>query len=359
MTQKEKLIFVDSLFKHKKGPKILDFPLSRFVLKYKKSFRLYSKRGVAQTFYSEKSSLYLTQDDLMRLRNGEKVDNFSRSVDGLIARKIQTRKPVRIKKPKVDIYLEIKNQYADLKDYFLDLFSGSMPRVSLVRMWNVSIVGSLIFGMFLMTMVYRYLGQGVSAGSKELAVAQNNENSLVLGDNKEKEEDKNGDSEEANDLTLEILAEYAEKNKDATGDANLEVQIRKMVKGYPIEKMVSEIAKKDKKVAAFLVGIAKKESNWGKRVPVYKGKDCYNYWGYKGKRDKMGTGGHTCFDSPKDAVDTVAKRIEFLVFNEKLNTPGKMVVWKCGYDCSWDSKEAVKKWISDVDKYFSKLNSAK
>ena len=65
---------------------------------------------------------------------------------------------------------------------------------------------------------------------------------------------------------------------------------------------------------------------------------------------------HTCFDSPKDAVDTVAKRIETLVNNEKLNTAAKMVVWKCGYDCSWDSKIDVQKWISDVDYYFQKLN---
>jgi hypothetical protein len=109
-------------------------------------------------------------------------------------------------------------------------------------------------------------------------------------------------------------------------------------------------------VAALIVAIGMKESTWGLHVPVLNGQDCYNYWGYRGIRDKMGTGGHTCFDSPKDAVDTVAKRIEFLVSNEKLNTPAKMVVWKCGYDCSWDSQKAVNKWISDVDLYFKKLN---
>ena len=70
----------------------------------------------------------------------------------------------------------------------------------------------------------------------------------------------------------------------------------------------------------------------------------------------MGTGGHTCFDSPKDAVETVAKRINSLVNNEKLNTPEKMVVWKCGYDCSWDNPVAVRKWVQDVDYYFEKFD---
>ncbi|MCX6763560.1 MAG: hypothetical protein NTZ97_02400 [Candidatus Moranbacteria bacterium] len=129
-----------------------------------------------------------------------------------------------------------------------------------------------------------------------------------------------------------------------------------MVKGSPIEQMVPEIAKQDRIIAALLVAIARKESSWGVHVPVLDGQDCYNYWGYRGIRDRMGTGGHTCFDSPKDAVDTVAKRIEFLVSNKKLDTPAKMVIWKCGDKCSSDNKFAVQKWISDVDYYFQKLN---
>jgi hypothetical protein len=105
------------------------------------------------------------------------------------------------------------------------------------------------------------------------------------------------------------------------------------------------------------VAIAKKESNWGKRVPVLNGQDCYNYWGYRGVRDRMGTGGHTCFDSTKDAVDTVAKRIGFLVSNKKLNTPDKMVIWKCGSNCAvTGGQAAANKWISDVSLYFDKLN---
>lgn len=136
-----------------------------------------------------------------------------------------------------------------------------------------------------------------------------------------------------------------------------EREIMDMVSGYPMERMVPYIAKKDKVVAAFLVGIAKKESDWGKRSPKLGGKDCYNYWGFRQEREKMGSGGHTCFDSPKDAVNTVSDRIDELVNEEKRNSPREMVIWKCGYDCSWDSAYAIQKWITDVDFYFKKLNN--
>ena len=60
----------------------------------------------------------------------------------------------------------------------------------------------------------------------------------------------------------------------------LERDVEKMVEGYPIEKMIPYMGTRDRETVAYLVGIAKKESNWGKRVPVTEnGEDCYNYWG--------------------------------------------------------------------------------
>lgn len=135
----------------------------------------------------------------------------------------------------------------------------------------------------------------------------------------------------------------------------LEKNIKEMVAGYPIEQMVPYILEKDNMTAAFLVSIAKKESNWGKRVPVLDGQDCYNYWGYRGIRDRMGTGGHTCFDSPKDAVDTVGKRITTLIKKYELTTPEDMIIWKCGSSCAGHSDSGVRKWISDVGLYFRKI----
>lgn len=134
-----------------------------------------------------------------------------------------------------------------------------------------------------------------------------------------------------------------------------ERNIEKMVSGYPIESMVSEIAKKDPVVAAYMVSIAKKESNWGKRSPKLDGKDCYNYWGFREERDRMGTGGHTCFESRYDAVNTVSKRIKRLVYEYDRETPREMVVWKCGYSCDGHSEKSVEKWIADVGYYYRKF----
>jgi hypothetical protein len=137
----------------------------------------------------------------------------------------------------------------------------------------------------------------------------------------------------------------------------LERDIRAMVAGYPIAAMSEEIARHDRRVAAFVIAIAKKESNWGKRVPTLDGKNCYNYWGFREQRERMGTGGHTCFDNPRDAVRSVSERIETLMYEYDRNTPQDMIVWKCGYSCDGHSEASVKKWIRDVDYYFRQLKT--
>ncbi|NTV41343.1 MAG: hypothetical protein HGA61_03670, partial [Candidatus Moranbacteria bacterium] len=135
-----------------------------------------------------------------------------------------------------------------------------------------------------------------------------------------------------------------------------EKKANKLVEGYPIEEMTPFILSKDPKVAAFMIAIAKKESAWGKRRPVLAGRDCYNYWGFRLKTDSMGSGGHTCFDTPQEAVDVVASRIDEMVNQENLDSPKDMIVWKCGYGCQDSVKTAEeRKWISDVNLYYSKL----
>ncbi len=340
-----------------------DLPLAKFIREKKNSSILFSRNGRTRDFLSSHPQPYFYQHEIGRLRRGTMAKNTIRSIDSLqaglsIRPSYKKANWVYQRKEADEIFLSIKERYSDTKNYINDFFSNSVQGVSAVRMWNISVVGSLIFGMFLMTMIYRYLGQNASARAKE--IANPTQNSLVLG----AEDIKNPDIENEIDvdITEQLIKEYAreekkEMEKKEKSQKDMENKMREMVKGYPIEEMIPYIAKKDRVVASFLIGIAKKESDWGKHVPVYQGKDCYNYWGFRAKREKMGTGGHTCFDSPKDAVDSVAKRIEFLVSSEKLNTPAKMVVWKCGYDCSWDNPKAVKKWISDVDTYFRKFDS--
>jgi predicted DNA-binding WGR domain protein len=130
--------------------------------------------------------------------------------------------------------------------------------------------------------------------------------------------------------------------------------VNEMLEGYPMQEVAPYIATQNREVAAFLVAIAKKESGWGKHTPKLNGQECYNYWGYRGKREKMGSGGHTCFDSPEDAVNTVSRRIKSLI-KKGYDTPEKIVVWKCGYSCAGHSSASVNKWIQDVDLYYQQM----
>ena len=139
---------------------------------------------------------------------------------------------------------------------------------------------------------------------------------------------------------------------DTLKQEDFEKEIYNLVAGSPMEEMAPLIAKQDRTVAAFLIGIAKKESNFGRRVPVLNGQNCFNYWGYRGIRARMGTGGHTCFNNAEDAINTVGGRIKNLV-TANVDTPQEMVIWKCGSACAQDSQAS--KWIQDVSTYFRKL----
>ncbi|MEK9173901.1 MAG: hypothetical protein AAB845_01410 [Patescibacteria group bacterium] len=216
---------------------------------------------------------------------------------------------------------------------FRRVFARYIPNLEPQKMVYASLTGGVIFGILSMALMTQYFGGGVFANEKEPltgAVEKSNTAGVEY------------------DPSQDIFFEYFSEAEGAEYEEN----IRKMVAGYPIEEMLPYILEKDKITAAFLIGIAKKESNWGKRVPVLDGQDCYNYWGYRGVRRMMGTGGHTCFNSRQDAVDTVAKRLDKLIKSEQLNTPEKLVVWKCGFSCEGHSRESVKKWISDVDMYY-------
>lgn len=324
------------------------FDLSTFqeLQKKKTAPVFFSKKGIIQDFITQDSGLYFSSEKLRELKKIGRISRSKNILDSISSRNFQKSRVYTIGKADL-VTLRIRRRYSKFNNYLADLINGAAQGVSLAKAWNLSVVGAVIFGMFTMTMIYRYLGQNVSAEMKN-----STGNSEMA--NKIEENDSNINDEIDIAYITKILEN--EIGEEKISKKEFEKEILSMVKGYPIEKMVPDIVKQDRIVAAFLVAIAKKESNWGKRVPVLDGQDCYNYWGYRGIRDRMGTGGHTCFDSTKDAVETVGKRIEYLVSDTKRNTPGKMVVWKCGYDCSWDSKTAVQKWISDVDLYFKKLN---
>lgn len=308
---------------------------------------LFSKGHKSNKFFTNDSGLYydcndLTEANKIRLKTGNK---FFDSLSNRAVKKYQ-----KVVKNKNEDYLY--EQYCllvqRLNDYSVDIKNGRfsfLNNISVLRLWNASILTAIIIGMISMSFIYRYLGSGVSA-TEELAPTKE-----VAGLYIEKE-NKNKWTNEKEETYLTEIADYLQTEADKEFDK----RAKELVKGYPIEKMMPYILEKDRRVASFYIAIAKKESNWGKRVPVLNGKDCYNYLGYRGG-GKKGSGGHTCFDSRKQAVDIISKRIKDLIEKYDRDTPAEMVVWKCGSSCAaTGGQAAANKWISDVDMYLEKLS---
>ncbi|KKQ51254.1 MAG: hypothetical protein US70_C0020G0004 [Parcubacteria group bacterium GW2011_GWD2_38_11] len=340
MQQKQQRKFLD-ISSSKTEQNVVDF---RFAIKNAKvTSTLFSRGKRTQDFFTEDSKLYVTPKQQILLRKGMKLDQGIRKWDGLSARVVTEF--VRYQPSETSLLLKhLEKRYEMFNDVTGDAARSFFGQFSTVRLWNASIVGSILFGMVMMTFVYKYLGQGASAAddaSQQPAIET--QATTVSAANTE------GD---AASFAQQVAQIQQTQSKQA-----LQEEITEMVKGYPIEKMVPRIAEQDRTVAAFIVAIAKKESNWGLRAPVLDGQDCFNYWGYRGIRERMGTGGHTCFDNTTDAVDTVSKRITALVEEYGRNTPEEMVVWKCGSDCGvTGGQAAANKWISDVTMYFDELS---
>ncbi len=141
-----------------------------------------------------------------------------------------------------------------------------------------------------------------------------------------------------------------------SGDSELKQEIQELAKGFPLEEMAGAIARYDREIAGLIVGIGKKESNWGKRTPKLLGEECYNYWGYRG----VGTRGFTpdgygCWEKPEEAVKAIGDRLVKLREIRLSAEPARMIVWKCGNSCAGHSDESVRKWIADVNFYFQEI----
>ncbi len=337
---------------------------------------LFSKGKRINKFFTEDSKLYITPREQQLEVKGVKINKEIHQWDSAVSRIIVDYQA----QFGVDSFLwkQWEKRKLFLQENWRKQKENWRTYLTPPRFWDATIVGAILLGMFSMSLIYRYLGPSTSANNQILNtetinLSQRKEKRIL--NQKKKKEQTIDFQQQIQPKVLGVYSEeidFSEKNKNLQSEEEfvtrvadylqekekekLEKKIKKMVKGYPIEEMLPYIMTKDRTTIAFLIGIAKKESNWGKRVPVLNGSDCYNYWGYRGKRRLMGSGGHTCFNSRKDAVDTVAKRIHYLVKNKKLNTPSKMVIWKCGNACHKHSRYSVNKWISDVGIYFNQLN---
>ena len=151
-------------------------------------------------------------------------------------------------------------------------------------------------------------------------------------------------------------AETVPKAGESEEDFRFRMLLATTLQGEPMEAMVPFLAQRDRKTAAFLVSIARKESSWGEHAPTKDGVDCYNYWGYKGTGSR-GTGmGYACFASPEEAIEVVGNRLAELVHEKHLDTPERMIVWKCGSSCAGHDPAGVVKWISDVKSVYIKMS---
>lgn len=135
----------------------------------------------------------------------------------------------------------------------------------------------------------------------------------------------------------------------------LKNEIAGIVKNTPMAAMIDSISERDRMVAAFIVGIAMKESKFGVYSPHVGGRDCYNYWGLKAG-GKTTAGGYTCFSDPDEAVSVVGKTVEKMVA-KGVRTPAQAISWKCGSSCRGHDPGGVRKWIADVGVNFYKINS--
>lgn len=337
---------------------VIDFPKAQ---KTRRTFKgssatLFSKGRRTTAFFTEDSKLYITPKQQEMMNGGAEFDFGIKKWDALSARIVRDYKAHC--PSEVGLAVKLEARYVKFKEEFDQASQSFIGQFSVAKLWNLSMVGAILFGMVSMTFIYRYLGQGAAAGVALDTLNAPVKNERVLPESelpgKIQTEEVTENVDEEFDFTRQPQVsdnEFSEKSK-----TEFEKAARTMVKGYPIEKMLPYILEKDQKVAAFLISIAKKESSFGERVPVLNGQDCYNYWGYRGQRKLMGSGGHTCFNSRKDAVDTVAKRLTVLVNEQKRDTPAKMVLWKCGNSCAaTGGQAAANKWVSDVDGYFEKL----
>ncbi len=355
-----------------------------------------SNRHRSAHFVTEDSNLYLSGKNVFSQIFGKRYIDARKYMDSVHARNEMTYSKAE------SFYIKLNSSYLSLHE---QLHQGPKLRtwdLSPVRMWQMSMACAMVFGMITMGMIYKNLGQSalaedtastqdvLSKSAATLVMDAREENTDVkrlpvedkiyseaeiqeqqeresvrianelqqaaAAQKKAEQEQKIAMEEAQNEQKIAMEEAEAQKVIDAE-KAEFENKVRDMVAGYPIENMVDEILKLDREVAIYMIAMAKQESQWGKRKPVLNGQDCLNYWGFRAKRERMGSGGHTCFDDTEDAVTVVGRRVHELIYEYKRTTPESMLVWKCGRSCEGHSPEGVRNWVNTVTMYRDALKS--
>ncbi len=148
---------------------------------------------------------------------------------------------------------------------------------------------------------------------------------------------------------------YAVVPAEVIADSPQKYALQHALAETPMQSFVDTLMRYAPTTRALAVGIAKQESDWGRQSPQKSGRDCYNYWGYKGVGENGSVSGYACFATPEEAVGVVVGRIDSFV-QKGLSTPEKMLVWKCGSSCAGQSPESVSRWLGVVGSYYRQLN---
>lgn len=158
------------------------------------------------------------------------------------------------------------------------------------------------------------------------------------------------------EVPISVMESKTEAEKSPESDPIVSEQVRAVAAGSPLVAMAPAIARFDKEIVGLIVGIAKKESDFGRHTPKLNGEECFNFWGYRGAGNRgLTPDGYGCFETPEDAVMAIGSRLQELSVLRASTEPARMIVWKCGSSCAGHSPESVTKWISDVDIYYRKL----
>lgn len=302
-------------------------------------------------FYTEDSHRYISPTQSFHMTRGRTYHDRRRYFDSVQVRYNDHMSAQMILQQHIDA------QFESVRSRMFGFREMMRWGLSPVRMWQFSMTGAMLFGMITMSMIYKNLGQTAYASDGGRTHAMDPVAAMIIEGGTE------AITTETSLVTtadMDIVPGKLPLEDDIVAEKSPEQKIfeenaTRLLAGHPMEKMLPYLFDIDREVAIYMIAMAKMESNWGKRSPVLNGKDCYNYWGYRAQRERMGSGGHTCFDDRLDAVQTVAKRVHALYYEYERTTPRQMLVWKCGSSCAGHSPEGVERWVNVITQYRNAL----
>ena len=157
------------------------------------SSTLFSRGKRSEYFFTEDSKLYITPKEYRLMQSGVSLDRDVYKWDSLSSRVVRRYRSYRPSKGDAlyKKYEEIVQRYAELGEQFNSHSQGifNFGKGSLVRAWNASIIVSIVIGMVSMSFIYKYLGQGASAGDlNQAAIAEQQYTEQIIAGMRKKEE---------------------------------------------------------------------------------------------------------------------------------------------------------------------------